>query len=220
MTASDAEEKDELGYSVAISGNTIVAGAPDKNKHGAGVEGIAAGAAYVFKEQSGNTEVEEITPTDFNEGDFFGLSVAVSGNTIAVGSPFHLGFQGAAYIFNEGVEVAELTASDGQIRDLFGQQVAISNGTLAVGAPGHPYAASKSGPGAAYAFNASSGTWKQTAEMIAPGGVNGDGIGSSVAVSGTTIVAGARTGRLVPPPCRGHCSSPHGFRHDLGIRSR
>ena len=84
-----------------------------------------------------------------------------------------------------------MTASDGQIRDLFGQQVAISNGTLAVGAPGHPYAASKSGPGAAYAFNASSGTWKQTAEMIAPGGVNGDGIGSSVAVSGTTIVAGA-----------------------------
>ena len=105
LTASDAEEKDELGYSVAISGNTIVAGAPDKNKHGAGVEGIAAGAAYVFKEQSGTwTEVEEITPTDFNEGDFFGLSVAVSGNTIAVGSPFHLGFQGAAYIFNEGVK--------------------------------------------------------------------------------------------------------------------
>jgi hypothetical protein len=86
---------------------------------------------------------------------------------------------------------AELTASDGQGEDGLGYSVAVSGSAIVVGAPIHPYSPPNQGPGAAYLFVQSGGTWSQQAELTASDGVAGDQFGSSVAMDGSTIVVGA-----------------------------
>jgi nucleoside-specific outer membrane channel protein Tsx len=91
---------------------------------------------------------------------------------------------------------AELTASDGRAQDGFGFSVAVSGSTVVVGSPVHPYSPPNQGPGAAYVFVESGGTWTQQAELTASDGVGGDEFGSSLAISGSTIVVGAPTHQL------------------------
>jgi hypothetical protein len=109
-----------------------------------------------------------------------------------VGSNFD---QGAAYVFVESggtwSQQAELTASDGAAYDYFGWSVAVDGSTVVVGAICHPGSASSCGQGAAYVFVESGGTWSQQAELTASDGVAGDLFGQSVAVSSSTVVAGA-----------------------------
>ena len=101
LTASDGAERDELGYSVAVSGNTIVAGA---RFHRVGAN-THQGAAYVFTMPAARwanaTETAELAASDGGAGDLLGGAVAVSGNTIVAGAPKHKiganGEQGAAY---------------------------------------------------------------------------------------------------------------------------
>jgi hypothetical protein len=206
LTASDGASGDDLGGSVAISGNTIVAGAPQGDLGGTG-----PGAAYVFVEPAGGwvnaTQTAKLTASDGVVADYFGISVAISGNTIVVGAPSATvgvnSFQGAAYVFVKpaggwvnAAQTAKLTASDGAAGDGFGS-VAVAGNTIVVGAPGAAPGESEGGtvsPGAAYAFVEPAGGWgnaTQTAKLTASDGVAGDGLGSSVAVSGNTIVAGA-----------------------------
>jgi hypothetical protein len=138
------------------------------------------------------------------EGDSFGESVAVSGSTAVIGATQHPYSSsskspgpGAAYVFVESAgkwtQQAELKASDGVASDLFGFSVGISGSAAVVGAPQHPYssASSSEGPGAAYIFGESAGKWTQKAGLVAPEGADGDRFGRSVAISGSTVVAGA-----------------------------
>jgi hypothetical protein len=87
---------------------------------------------------------------------------------------------------------AELTASDGLAQDGFGCSIAISGNTIVVGALSHPYSPPNQGPGAAYVFVQSGGAWTQQAELTASDGIGGDEFGSSIAISGNTIVVGAQ----------------------------
>jgi hypothetical protein len=89
------------------------------------------------------------------------------------------------------IQQAELTASDGAAGDNFGYSVALSGSTAVVGAPSHPNSYENPGPGAAYVFVKSGGTWNQQAELIASDGAANDEFGYSVAVSGSTAVVGA-----------------------------
>ena len=194
----------ELGWSVAISGATIVAGAPyDASSY------PYTGVAYVFSEPGGGwsgpqTQAAVLTASPLstaNSGeDWFGWSVGISGNTIVVGAPVYAGVsrdpQGAAYVFTgpwsgTQTETAELLASDPTGTDQLGWSVAVSGNTVVAGAYGHKVG-SNPGQGAAYVFMAPwSGTQNQTAELTASDGVAGDELGWSVAISGSTIVAGA-----------------------------
>jgi hypothetical protein len=199
LTASGGASGDGLGSSVAISGSTIVAGAPD---HGSG------GALYVFSQSTSgrwrsSTQAAELTASDGAAGDELGSAVAISGGTIAAGAPEHSvagqGGQGAAYVFSQpgggwrnSIQSAELTASDGTSGDELGYSVGISGSTIAAGAIGHAFFIHGS-QGAVYAFSKPAGGWRnatQTAELIASDGAAGDGLGDSVAVSGSTIAAG------------------------------
>jgi len=83
-------------------------------------------------------------------------------------------------------QTAQLTASNGAAGDAFGSSVAISGSTIVAGASG-----SNAGQGAAYVFSYSSAVWKQTTELTASDGAASDALGRSVAISGSTIVAGA-----------------------------
>jgi hypothetical protein len=186
LTASDGVAGDYFGYSVAISGSTVVIGAYGKNS--------GAGAAYVFG-RSGTTWTQqaELTAADGGAPDFFGVSVGISGSTAIVGAYNKNSHVGAAEVFvgsgTTWTHQAELTASDGVSPDFFGFSVAISGSTAVVGtdnAPGGSY-----GKSAAYVFVRSVTTWSQQAEFTASDGAAQDGFGLAVAISGSTALIGA-----------------------------
>jgi hypothetical protein len=110
-----------------------VVGAPEET-----VAGAQSGAAYVFAREDGNWRQEaKLAAADGADGDAFGLSVSVSGETVAVGAPSHAS-TGAAYVFQQRDDqvspVAELLAGDGVPQGFFGGSVSLSGNTLLVGA--------------------------------------------------------------------------------------
>jgi hypothetical protein len=200
LTASDGAPGEFLGASVAIAGgDTIVAGAPFQPTTGLSQ---LRGAAYVFVKPPGGwtdaTEDAKLTASDANGADQFGRSVAVSSGVVIVGSPVHPNNtrQGNAYVFVSGAsgwadatETAKLTASDGAGGDSLGYSVAIAGATAVAGAPGD-----NTSQGAVYVFLAGQSGWAsgfQTAKLTASDGVANDYLGSSVGISGDTVVAGA-----------------------------
>lgn len=196
----------ELGWSVAISSKTVVAGAPFD-----GIHGDPEGRAFVFVEPGGgwsgnHTQSEELTESVPSGEDHFGTSVAVSGSTVAVGAIFFVGggHQGAAFVFTEpgggwaGThnQTAELGASDPNVSggDGLGGSIGISGNTVVAGAYNHEVG-KENGQGAAYVFVMPGGGWPasmtQTAELTTAEPIEGNDLGFAVAISGNTIVAGA-----------------------------
>ena len=158
---------DWFGYSVAVSGNTVVVGAPQEDSSSVGINSTpnklaagSAGAAYVFTGSGGTwTQQAYLKPAAAGPGgqagDHFGFSVAISGDTVVVGA------------------IAEDSATTGV------------NSTPLEGA---------TDSGAAYVFVRSGSTWTQQAYLkpSAVGASNtGDEFGWSVAISGDTIAVGA-----------------------------
>ncbi len=87
---TDGTSGDDFGNTVAIDRNTIVAGAPNATIGG----NQSQGAAYVFVKPPAEWVTTsafnaELTAADASFQDLFGISVAVSGETIVVGEPFH-----------------------------------------------------------------------------------------------------------------------------------
>ncbi len=199
LTASDGVAGDGFGGSVAVEGTTAVVGA-----YGKEVQGHSAqGAAYVFAESGGKwTQQAELTASDGIFNDEFGYSVALNGGTIVIGAlDKTVGAnqsQGVGYVFagsgGTWSQQAELTSSDGEAGDFFAQSVAVDGSTAVLGAPCHPrngFAFCQGGPGTAYVFGESGGTWSQQTELTPSDGALGDEFGISVSISGSTIVTGA-----------------------------
>ncbi|HUD99261.1 MAG TPA: FG-GAP repeat protein [Bryobacteraceae bacterium] len=210
LTASDGQMDDSLGYSVAVSGNTAVVGAPFAN-----VNGVSdAGAVYVFVQPAagwGNmTETAKLTASDAQaEGiSFLGLSVSIDGNTIVAGAMHQTigqnAQQGAAYVFVEPAggwtdvaETAKLTAADGGSYDRFGSGAAISGDTIVVGAC-QATIGSNPNQGAAYVFVKPAGGWVTTAayqaKLTAGDATANSFLGISTAIDGDTVVIGSVAG--------------------------
>lgn len=194
LTATDGTALDQFGYSVAISGDTVVVGALLDTVNG----NFEQGSAYVFT-KSGDawTERAKLSAHDGAARDEFGYGVAISGDTIAIGSRKNdVGAnedQGFVSIFERAgdvwTETAKLTASDGAAGDLFGHSVAIHSDTVVAGAPllhFGPYASY----GAAYVFVRAGNGWAQQAILKATDGFTADFFGHTVAVDAETIVVG------------------------------
>ncbi len=204
LTASDGGAGDQLAESVAVSGNTVVLGAPQAPVGSNNQEGCA----YVYvKPASGwgnSTQLAKLTPSDGGPAVHFGGSVAIDGDTIVVGEPYAKigshGNQGAAYIFvkpaggwTDMTETAKLTASDGQVFDLLGASVAIQ-GRLVVAAAPFATVQSVGSAGAVYVFLKPATGWKdgtQNAKLTASNPKFGAELGYSVSISGQAIAAGA-----------------------------
>jgi len=192
LTASDDGEGDLFGVSVAVSGDTAVIGA-SYDDYGA----VDIGSAYVFRYDGSDwVEEEKLTPSDGAGEDHFGGAVAVSGDTVVVGSMWdddNGSFSGSAYVFrydgSDWVEEEKLTASDGVAYDYFGGTVGISGDTIVVGANGNddygPYT------GSAYIFRYDGSEWVEEEKLTASDGSTYDYFGGSVAISGDTAVVGA-----------------------------
>jgi hypothetical protein len=206
LLASDEQNYAYFGYSVSISGDTVVVGAFRD-----GASDSERGAAYVFARNEGGTadnwgEVTKLTASDSANGDRFGSSVAISGDTIVVGAYWEDGWmmddRGAAYIFerNKGGaadnwgQVDKLLASDMAAGDEFGQSVGISVDTVVVGAPGEDAGLFLPNRGAAYVYERNEGgsdDWGQVTKLLASGGATNDYFGHSVAISDDTVIVGA-----------------------------
>jgi hypothetical protein len=208
LTAADGATNDRFGVSVAVSGDTAVVGAYHDDTPAAD-----AGSAYVFL-RSGVTwaQQQKLTGADSATNDRFGVSVAVSGDTAVVGAAADdtfAGDVGSAYVFlRSGVTWAQqpkLTASDGAAGDRFGTSVAVSGDTAVVGAVGDDTPAGVDA-GSAYVFLRSGVTWALPQKLIAPDGAATELFGSSVAVSGDTVVVGAYNDDIGAIPGAGSAS--------------
>ena len=191
---------------VSIDGNAIVAGS---NLSSVGNE-KEVGSAYVYVEPEGGwinaTQTALLVANNESMGCYFGNSVGISGHTVVVGAPRSdadsLVQRGRAYVFVEPTEgwsgtrgqTAELDPADGTKKAYFGQSVSISGGNVVVGGPQQTIG-SNGTQGAVYVYTRPSTGWPktmtETAEITAAGGKAGSELGYSVAVSGTTLVAGA-----------------------------
>lgn len=162
LVASDGVAGDSFGNSVSVSsdaalGAVIAIGA--FNDDGGG--GASSGTVYTFRFNGGTLmwdEEDTIEPVDSGLGDFFGVSVAIDDDTIAIGSPFDddiqrdsgavymFSFNGASWILDQkikalrqplGCETPGLKTSDAVRRnDFFGISVALDNGIVVIGADG------------------------------------------------------------------------------------
>lgn len=182
-----------FGGSLALEGDTLAVGTPEEDDEAAGL--MNSGSVFVFV-RSGSTWTlqEKLTASDAKDSDFFGYSVAISGDDLIVGSPIgHYERPGAAYVFTRSgskwTEQPKLMASDSAAANLFGLSVAINGDRLIVGAPS-TYRSDEPKLDSAYIFARSGGGWLEQKKLIPLDSVNGDRFGLSVAISADAILVG------------------------------
>ena len=202
LFASDAQNHDQLGSSVAMVGNTVFVGAPEED-----FAGIDSGAVYVYT-RSGSTwtQVQKLAASDGVSYTEFGTSVAVQGDLLVVGAKGGDGVvlgTGAAYAFRlvAGVwtEESKFFANDGANGDWFGRSIALSNDTAVVGT--FYTDAPLTDSGAVYVFVRNGTTWAQEARIVPADSTVNAYAGISVAVEGDTLVFGA-----FGPPMQGQAA--------------
>ncbi|MDX1531270.1 MAG: FG-GAP repeat protein, partial [Rhodothermales bacterium] len=195
LTASDGGAGDLLGWSVATTGDFVVATAGVNDDSDS-----EDGAAYVFRyDGAGWVEEQKLEPgeLDSDDGDFFGWSVAASGDAVIVGAPGEKvdGFgSGSAYVYRYGggAWAEEQRIDAGYIGAQFGWAVSISGDVAVVGArfdidPTDPSAFL----GSAYVFRRDGGVWVEEDQFTVPAGEGN--VGLSVAVSSDlAVTAGGR----------------------------
>lgn len=213
LKASNTDPGDNFGFAVAVSGDTVVVGAPRERSTGAAAGqanngGNQVGAAYVFVRDGGGNWSQQAYLKASNAASFhlFGSSVAASGDTVVVGTG-NGGTSESVYVFvrsgtvwsqQQLLQASNFSAFNG---DNFGNSVSISGDTLIVGADREDSSAtgvggnqsdnSASSAGAAYVFTRSGSTWSQQAYLKASNTAADDNFGISVSVSGDTVVVGA-----------------------------
>ncbi len=190
LTASDAELGDRFGYAVDLQGARAVVGAPWESSLGQ-----QAGAAYVYERgPSGWIQVAKLLGSDVSTRDVFGVSVAVSGNTILIGAPWTgsgIPRPGAVYVFDRigsaWVETAKLMATGGTNDQHFGSSVDLEGDTAVIGAP---FGDAFTGTGAVYVFQRTGSVWSQVEKLTPSDGSPGDYFGYDVSLSGYLILIG------------------------------
>jgi len=192
LLASDGIAADRFGWSVSLSGDTAMIGSVLGSDNGE-----QAGSAYAF-EKDGNDwdEKDELVPGDGVIFDQFGYSAAIDGDTAVIGSNFGNDNQdqtGSAYAFerrgSRWSEKDKLFPNNGDGLDQFGFAVALSGDTAVIGAPGDDDRGTSSG--AAYLFVRNGTRWSQKEKLVASDGGASDAFGTSVSISGDTVVVGA-----------------------------
>ena len=198
LIASNGEAGDEFGGSVAISGDTAVIGAVGQDRSGALSFLDSEGAVYVFvREEEAWVQQAFLKASNAQRDDEFGISVAISEDTLVVGATGEDSFageSGAAYVFvrddTTWSQQALLKAEAPVTNEGFGASVGVSGDTLVVGAAED--FVGNTAPGSAYVFVREGESWSQQAVLQAGNAGADDLFGLSVGLSGDTIVVGAR----------------------------
>ncbi len=193
LSAADGTAQDHFGVAVAVAGDTVVTGAFEAEV-GAN---LSQGAAYAFTINGALAQQQVITAADGGADEYFGTSVAVSGNTAVIAAPYdNIGAnqsQGAVYVYVRSGGTwslqQKLTAGDGAAQDWFGYAVALSGDTLVAGAF-QDTIGTHSQQGSAYVFVRTGAVWSQLQKLTVQLGATGDHFGAAVAMSGETMVIG------------------------------
>ncbi|HWN70992.1 MAG TPA: cadherin-like beta sandwich domain-containing protein, partial [Haliangium sp.] len=228
VKASNTGAFDEFGKSVALTYSTLAVGANFEDSAAKGVNGdqgddsaLESGAVYVFRRTGEDWEQEAyLKASNTDVIDHFGISVALSGDVLAVGAWWEdsaaqgvdgdqdddsADASGAVYVFRRTgtgwQQEAYLKASNAGAEDFFGVSVALAGDTLAVGAEQESSAAtgvdgaqddnSAAHSGAVYVFRRTGTSWQQTAYVKASNTTELHVFGRSVALSDDTLAVGA-----------------------------
>jgi hypothetical protein len=230
IKASNTDFSDQFGTSIALDGNTLVVGSPGEDSKSNFIGGVQndesssnSGAVYVFvRDAAGKWSQQAYIKASNNDAnDQFGISVAISGDTIAVGASTEDsnatgvgGDQGnngkpdsgAVYVYfrigSNWQQQAYVKASNTDSIDQFGASVSIYGDTLAVGATDEDSSTKGINPqsnesaieaGAVYVFTRTAGVWSQQSFLKASNTDTGDRFGSVVVLGENRLVVGART---------------------------
>ncbi|MEW6073756.1 MAG: FG-GAP repeat protein [Planctomycetota bacterium] len=193
LTAGDGAPFDELGWRIALSGNTAVAGARYHDHTGFLFQ---AGAAYVFVRSGTTWSMQaELLASDADWYAQFGTAVAVEDDTALVGAPLSSTAGGGAYVFARAgtswTEETKLTASDLYFTDWFGGAVDLDGDTALVGSPMHTHAGGPTEAGAVYVYTRAGTSWSEEAELQAQIAGDYDDFGLAVAADGDRALIGA-----------------------------
>lgn len=227
IKASNTAPDHQFGFSIALDGDTLAVGVAQEDSAATGIDGdetdtsaISAGAVYVFT-SDGTTWTQQayVKASNTDAGDLFGASVALVGNTLAVGATAEdsaatdidgdqtdntAPTSGAVYVFTRAgatwSQEAYIKASNTAPTDSFGVSVALDGDTLAVGAVGEDSAAIGVGgnqsddtvesAGAVYVFTREGTSWSQQAYLKASNTDALDGFGFRLALAGDTLAVG------------------------------
>ena len=175
---------DDFGGAVAVSGDVVVVGAPEATVG----SNESEGAAYVFVKPAGGwgnmTQVAKLTLSDGAPNEYFGASVAISGDTIVIGTGAYYG----VFVFVKP-KSGWTNMTETALLSVVGMgPAAIDGNTIVGGAPTYRDAS-------VYVFLKPKKGWVSTsrpnATLMESNGVVGDGFGMSVGVSRNTIAATA-----------------------------
>lgn len=205
LTAFDGDVDELFGTHVAISGDLIVVGSPR-----ARIEPFTSGgAAYVFGRNTGGTNqwnlVKKLAPSSRIIDDLYGFSVAISGDSIAIGSPYrddYSGSSGIVYLYMQhkggsnqwGVVQTRYATLASAIASQFGYSVSMRDDLLVVGAPYEVINGTNSG--AAYMFGRNQGgttNWGQVRKFLPSSGSTNQSFGSSVSLDRDWLAIGAQS---------------------------
>ena len=190
LESSDIAAGDGFGKDVAIDGDTLVVGAFKEDTGGGSV-----GSAYVFT-RSGTSwsQQAKIQHSNRSVGDWFGITVAIDGDTIAAGAwQEDTGASGAGsvYVFTRSgtswSQQAQIQGSSMSQNDNFGYDIAIDGDTLAVGSRYEDTGGTDAG--AVYIFTRSGTSWTEAKKIQSSDVAANDQI-HRVAIDGNTVVAG------------------------------
>ena len=194
FTAPDAEPGDAFGQSISLTDKHLVVGAPRND-----ALGKDSGAAYIYKRENGLWCYQtKITANDGRDGDLFGISVAIDGDTVLIGADLHdekAENAGAVYVYvldnNHWKQEAKLMATDGDKTDIFGVRVAVSEDTALISARRDDIDGVGVDAGSAYIFERKGQIWTEKIKLTSPDGKADDRYGRDVALGKDTIIISA-----------------------------
>jgi len=209
VTSFDMESGDNFGKKVAMYGDYAVVTSPNDDDIGS-----ASGSAYVYHWNGDVWEyTQKLVPTGLQTYDYFGSSVAISDEYIAIGATGDDSISkdsGAVYVYSfDNIRKIwsrpiKLTPEDfiddsrfngGSVFtiydfDGFGESVSILDNNLFVGAPTEDSAAINAGAVYRYFFDGS--TWKYIQKIIAEDASAGNKFGNSLSSNGMYTAIGSK----------------------------
>jgi len=188
LTASDGEDKDWFGNSVAISNGIVAVGAMGDDDNG-----NRSGSAYLFDALTGE-QLFKLLPTGGADIEQFGSAIAIENNTVLVGSsndsPFGR-YAGTVFVFNAttGEQIRRIIPeNDGGTNNDFGHSVDVHNGIAVVGDRYYDISSVLFDVGSVRIINVATG--EQLFKLVSIDALSNDYFGISVAIDDGIVVVG------------------------------
>lgn len=212
LSASNGEAGDSFGGAVSVFGDTIVVGAVGEASNATTVNGDQSdnsnyntGAAYVFHRENGAWSQEAyLKGSNLTIESFFGGSVSVFEDTVAVGAHWGDATEGSVYIFRRTnaiwQEEGYLQASNRESGDFFGEELSLFGDHVAIGSisesGNHPGINGDQennylrGSGAVYVYKRTGNSWDFEAYIKASNPDQDDYFGQTISLNNTQLAVG------------------------------